>query len=56
MKFAMISFSSCMLLLLLQEMTSEMKKRLGDVVCIAPWTTLSLGCEFDNERKKKGRL
>ena len=27
-------------------MTEEMEKRLGDVICIAPWTELDLGGEF----------
>ena len=31
-------------------MTEEMKKRLGEVICIAPWTELSLGCD---EKKNK---
>ena len=39
------------------EMNEEMKKRLGDVMCVAPWTKLDLRCEFEiigtRERGKK---
>ena len=31
------------------EMRDEMKKRLGDVICVAPWTELDLS----SGRKKK---
>ena len=29
------------------EMTEEMKKRLCDVLCVAPWTELDLTCVFE---------
>ena len=39
-------------------MTEEKKKRLCDVLCIAPWTGLDLKSEFEkreqNKRKEKG--
>ena len=33
--------------------TEEMKKRLCDVICIAPWTELDLSCEFETGERKK---
>ena len=31
-----------------------MKKRFGDVICVAPWTKLDLSCEFEiREREEK---
>ena len=37
-------------------MTEEMKKRLCDVLCVAPWTELDLSCEFkiwEQERERR---
>ena len=37
-------------------MTEEMKKRLGEVICIAPWTELNLkGDEKEKKRKIERR-
>ncbi len=36
-------------------MTEEMKKRLGEVICIAPWTVLNLGCDEKEKRKTERR-
>jgi len=30
------------------EVTYEMNKRLGDVICLAPWTKLDLSCRVRN--------
>ena len=35
------------------EMREEMKKRLCDVMYVAPWTKLDLSCEFET-RKQEG--
>ena len=37
------------------EMSWGMKKRLGDVVYVAPWTVLDLSREFERREQEKGR-
>ena len=37
------------------EITKEMKKRLGDVICVAPWTKLDLQCEFETKEQERGK-
>ena len=34
-------------------MTGEMKNRLGDLICVAPWTELDLFCEFVTTQERK---
>ena len=38
------------------EITTEMVKRLGDVICIAPWTELDLNGEFEKEEQERRML
>ena len=42
-----------MTLCILLEMTEEMLKRLGEVICIAPWTELDLSGDEKKKKEKK---
>ena len=35
--------------------TRDMMKRLGDIICVAPWTELDLVGEFEIREKKEKR-
>ena len=38
------------------EMTEEMKKRLCDVISVAPWTELDLSCVFERREQERGKM